>query len=171
VRRIPETYDRLDWPRLVAQTVNDIIGILTPTYGKMYMQANATVTDIVTAATPVKIAGTTTAGDLNQRFTHSDNRLTYIGSRTKVFEVSVVGVLVNGGNNDQYGVYVYKNGSVVPESEKFITADSGGRVTSFSTQCLLELSTDDYVEIWLENLADTDDATVSYLSVIVTPAT
>ena len=170
-RIVPETYRNQDWPRLIAQAINDIIARLTPTYGSMHMQGNTTATVIAASATPVKVAGTTTASAIDQRFDHSSNRLTYAGARTKVFRVGVVGVLQDGGNNDQYGVYVYKNGAVVPESEKFITADSGGRVASFSTQCLIELAAGDYVEVWLENLADTDDATISYLNVIVTPAT
>lgn len=48
--------------------------------GSANFRGNATVTTI-TAATPVKIAGTTSAGAL-ERVTHTTNRLTYVGIET-----------------------------------------------------------------------------------------
>jgi hypothetical protein len=137
----------------------------------MYMQNNATATVITTASTPVKVEGATTAGASNQRFSHSNNRLTYDGARTRYFKVVAMGSMINAGNNDEYGLYIYKNGSAVVESEKYITANGAGRVESFAIQAVVELSTSDYVEIWIENVADVDDATISFLNVIINPIT
>lgn len=137
----------------------------------MYMQNNATATVIAAVSTPVKIAGTTIAGANNQRFTHAANRLTYDGARTRDFKVSVTGTIANAGANDQYGIYLYKNGLEITESEQYVTANTAGRVESFGIQAIVQLATTDYVEIWLENATDADDATISFLNVIVFPVT
>lgn len=140
------------------------------TVGTMYMQANATATVIAAVSTPVKVAGTTTAGANNQRFSHSSNRLTYDGSRTRGFNVTVTGTLT-GGSNDQYGLYVAKNGVEIGESEQYVTANAAGRVESFALQTITQLVTNDYLEVFVENATDGDDVTVSYMNVIVTPVT
>lgn len=139
--------------------------------GTMYMQNNATVTVIPAVNTEVKVAGTTTAGANNQRFSHSANRLTYDGARVRDFKVSVTGTLGSGGSNDQYGLYIYKNGAAVVESEQYVTANTAGRVESFALQAIVQMSQNDYVEVWAENSIDADDVTVTFLNVIVSPVT
>lgn len=169
MRFIPETFNRQDWPRLVSQTVNRLVEFAQNSTGTLYMQANSTVTDIVTQNVGVKIAGTTTAGTNNIRFSHSNNRLTYVDGRDRLFMFSAIGDAINGGNNDQYGFSFYKNGSLIAESEKILTADSAGRAGVFAIQAIIDLVSGDFVEVFVRNVSNTADVTISHLNVIAVP--
>ena len=132
-----------------------------------FMQSNATVTDIVTQGVAVKIAGTTTAASVNQRFTHSNNRATYIGALTRTFKVTAVASVTSTTSNKQIGFYVAKNGAVIPNSEMYVTTNTNQRAESVAVQTITSLATNDYVEIWVENDTDATDVTVTYLNTIV----
>lgn len=137
----------------------------------MYMQGNATATTFAATSTPVKAAGTTTAGIANQRFSHASNKITYDGARIRDFKVTVTGTLASGGANNEYGFYIYKNGSAIVESEQYVTANTAGRVESFTLQTIARLEQTDYLEIWVENITTTASVTITFLNVIVTPVT
>lgn len=132
-----------------------------------YMNGNATVTDIVTTDVAVKIAGTTTSGSITQKFTNTNNRATYTGALSKTFLVSAVSSVTSVSSNDQIGYYVAKNGIVVSASEIYVTTNANSRAESVSIQGVVELTTNDYIEIWIENKTDTSDVTVTELNVII----
>jgi hypothetical protein len=131
------------------------------------MQNNATLTDIVTQGVAVKIAGTTTAASINQRFTHSNNRATYIGALTRTFKITAVASVTSTTSNKQIGFYVAKNGAAIPNSEMYVTTNTNQRAESVAVQTITSLATNDYVEIWVENDTDATDVTVTYLNTIV----
>lgn len=137
----------------------------TAEIGNYYMTNNATATTISATNTPVKALGTTTANTINQKFTHTDNRLTYVGALIRDFQVTAT-VSLTSGNNKVIGVYVAKNGTVITSSEMYSTTSGSGRSESLTCQTILELNENDYVEIWVENSSTTDDITVEYLNVI-----
>jgi hypothetical protein len=137
----------------------------TAEIGNYYMTNNTTVTTISTINTPVKALGTTTANAINQKFTHTDNRLTYVGALIRDFQVTAT-VSLSSGNNNVIGVYVAKNGAVISSSEMYSTTSSGGKAESITCQTILELNENDYVEIWVENNTATTDITTEYLNVI-----
>ena len=83
----------------------------TAELGNLYMLNNATATTISASATPTKVLGTTIANAINQKFSHSNNRLTYTGGLLRDFQVSVTTSLTSG-NNNVIGVYVAKNGAI-----------------------------------------------------------
>lgn len=132
-----------------------------------YMQGNATATVIAATGTPVKVAGTTTETTISQRFTVSTtNRATYDGAITRDFKVTAVCSLTSG-NNNQVGVYVAKNGSVLNESETYVTTNAAGRLENGTVQVLTELQDTDYIEIWAENNTAVNNITVEDLNVII----
>lgn len=137
----------------------------TAEIGNYFMTNNATATTISTVDTPVKALGTTTANAINQKFTHTDNKLTYVGALIRDFQVTAT-VSLTSGNNNLIGVYVAKNGTVITSSEMYSTTSSGGKAESITCQTILELNENDYVEIWVENSTGTTDITVEYLNVI-----
>jgi hypothetical protein len=137
----------------------------TAEIGNYYMTNNATATTIIATNTPVKASGTTTANTINQKFTHTDNRLTYVGALIRDFQVTAT-VSLSSGNNNLIGVYVAKNGTVIPSSEMYSTTSSGGKAESITCQTILELNENDYIEIWVENNTATSDITTEYLNVI-----
>lgn len=134
-----------------------------------YMSDNATVTNVITVATPLKIAGTTTANSINQKFTHTDNRATYTGAINRNFKVTATVSVTSASANDQIGFYIAKNGTVITESEMYVTTNASARAESVTIQTITSLITNDYVETWVENDTDASDVTVTFLNVIIEP--
>ena len=143
-------------------------GILnTSAVGNYYMRENATPTTFSAADTPTKILGTTTANSINQKFTHTNNRLTYVGALEGDFQVSAVCTFVCASSNETVGLYVAKNGVVLTDSEMYTRSDSRNRAEGISIQTITQLTTNDYLEIWIENVADNANITVEFLNTIV----
>lgn len=131
-----------------------------------YMNGNTTATVVSASAVEYKIAGTTTNSSQTSKFTHTDNRATYSGARTRAFTVRA-NCSLNSGNNRQIGVYIAKNGTVLVETEIYSTTNGSGRVENINVQGVVTLETGDYIEIWTENLTNTGNITVSDLNVII----
>lgn len=131
-----------------------------------YMTGNATATTITTTGTAVKVAGTTTSAAITQKFTNTDNKSTYTGAILRDFKVTVV-LSANSGNNNEVGIYIAKNGTLITESEVYITTNAGGRAEGGVAQVIVTLDQDDYIEVFVENDTSTSDITVTELSVIV----
>lgn len=134
--------------------------------GGYYMTGNATASDITGSVTPIKIAGTTTALSINQRFSHTDNRLTYTGALTRTFEISAV-LNITGGGAVPHTMWVYKNGSVVADSIGKGTTGAGGRAENIACQTIISMNTNDYVEMWIQNDSGSSDVTCTDLNVQV----
>jgi hypothetical protein len=132
-----------------------------------YMNANATVTDIVTQGVAVKIAGTTSSNAITQKFTNSNNRATYTGGISRLFTVTAIVSVTSTSSNDQIGIYIAKNGSIITSSEAYLTTNTANRAENLMVQTLVSLSTNDYVEIFAENATDNSDITVTDLNVVV----
>lgn len=137
--------------------------------GHMYMQSNATATTISTTSTPVKVAGTTTSGPSTEKFSHTDNRLTYTGALVRRVRASAV-CSFSAGSNNVVGIYLAKNGTVVADSKSKATANSGGRAENIVVQSVIDLSENDYLEIYAENDSSTTNITVEDMSVVVSSA-
>lgn len=133
-----------------------------------YMQNNATVTDITASGAPVRISGATTANAINQKFTHTDNRATYIGAISRVFKITVTCTIEAAGSGKTIGLYLAKNGVLLTDSEIYATTDGNNRAENISIQSITQLFEDDYIEVWIENDTDATDVTVTFLNVIAT---
>lgn len=131
-----------------------------------YMNNNATATVIASTSTPVKIAGTTTSASITQKFTNTNNRSTYNGSFVRVFYITAT-LSFDSGNNNQIGCYIAKNGTVLNESEVYGTTSGTGRAENVTIQTLVELSENDYIEVFVENATSSTNITVTDLNVIV----
>lgn len=131
-----------------------------------YMNGNATTTVITTVDVAEKVLGTTTNATVTQKFTHTDNRATYVGSVTRFFKVLAT-LSVESGNNNQIGCYIFKNGIELTESEVYGTTNGSGRAENVAIQTLVELTTNDYIEIYVENSTSTQNITVTDLNVII----
>lgn len=131
-----------------------------------YMNGNSTATIIGATNTPIKVSGTTTNSSVTQKFTHTNNRATYVGSLTRQFLVTAT-LSLESGTNNQIGCYIAKNGSVSVESEVYGTTSGTGRAENITIQTLVELSTNDYIEIFVENATAINNILVTDLNVIV----
>ena len=129
----------------------------TSTKGFMYMLNNTTDTTIGVSNvnTWVKATGTTTSGT-NSKFTHTTNRLTYNGAFTNSFLVTVNATVRSGGTNQLISIGVAKNGTTAPESEGIIRTTTSNVEHGGSTQAVVELVANDYVELYVRNTSSTD---------------
>lgn len=142
-------------------------GILNTAYVASYhMRNNATPTVILATNTPVKVAGTTIAGVINQKFTHTDNRLTYVGELIKNIRVTAIASFTSA-NNQVVGLYIAKTGVELDDSEMYATTNAGGRAESITVQVVTTVANGDYIEIWIENTTAANNITVEYLNLVI----
>jgi hypothetical protein len=152
--------DKALW--LVCRGINN-----TSVIAQYYMQNNATSTTISVSGTYYKVAGTTTANTaINQKFTHSDNRLTYAGALTRNFKVTA-SISGSSGNNQNLKFRVAKNGTTDITSQSRQDTAGSGRVDNVVCQWLGSLATNDYIEIFTTNDTSTSAVTVEDLNVII----
>lgn len=131
-----------------------------------YMNANVTATDIITQDVFVKAAGTTTTGTITQRFTLTNNRATYIGALSGIFKITI-SLSATSGNNRLLRFRVAKNGTTIAQSEVEETTSGTGRSQTLICQDLVNLVTNDYLELWVANGSSNQDITVENLNVII----
>ena len=140
----------------------------TARLGFLTMSGNATNTTISTINTPVKVAGTTTASATNQRFTHSDNRLTYAGGIDATFEaVASVSFTCPSSPNENVSLYLAKNGSVIATSKMSANTRTAGTPANATVIAEFPLTDTDYIEVFIENNSGTADLLVDTMSLKV----
>ena len=139
---------------------------LVPIYGSMYISASA-LTTIAAQDTPIKASGTTTAGATLKNMTHTTGRMTYIGAPKLPILVCASLSLTSVGNGKLLAFHIAKNGVVIAASEQQRKAAAGGDVGNVSLTVEVELSTDDYVELWIENKTDSTDATINLMNMSI----
>lgn len=132
----------------------------------MTMLANATATTISVTGTKYKAAGTTTLESISQKFTHASNKLTYSGAISRDFRI-LINATMTSGNSKELGLFIYKNGSMVTNAENYSTTSGTGKSENNSLQSVVNLATNDYLEVYISNITSATDITVTYLSVIV----
>ncbi len=120
-------------------------------YGSLYFSTPAGT--VLSAATPAKGLGATTAMQLADFTMPSNNRLTYEQATTRVFDVrATLGIEKASGSETLGTLHLYKNGVLVTGARTDITFEN----TSYEYNCVLDaqisLSENDYIEVWLESV-------------------
>jgi hypothetical protein len=141
---------------------------LTPSFGGFHFSTSAATT-IAAGDTPVKAAGTTTAFDMSGDFEMSaDNRLKYTGATTKKVKVDVAAtVAAASGTNQELEVSIWKydasaaSGAIVAGSKVSNLAAATTGVLC-ATTAVVELQTDDYIEVHVANVTGTPNVTVEH---------
>lgn len=149
-------------------------------YHEYYVTGNTAETSIGFLSTPVKVNATTTEGNNNNYFTHSSNRLTYDGTVVKTFhvEVHLSWIMVGSASQELCKLYIYyydnsaASGGIVGKSTmRGNNDDDGDAPYIVSTQCLIEMDTNDYIEIWIsQESGSVRNIIVNDLNVIVNKA-
>ena len=136
-------------------------------HGSYYFLTTAATDNILN--TPIKCAGTTTGNDCNG-FSHSaDNRLSYTGAVSRVFNITCTFSATCSGATDAI-FYLYKNGELVPGSKILRTIGTGSPAGAGAVSSLVKMKKDDYVELWCETDASADDLTIESGVMIATVA-
>lgn len=145
--------------------------INTASIALMFFSNNATENPITTQGVFEKILGTTTASSVNQKFTHTNNRLTYTGGITKEFvitaSISANSVVTNSAN---ITVRIAKNGVTIADSESQATTSQSGRNENFFCQTIVSLSTNDFIEMFITNNTTANNLLATELNLIVRAA-
>lgn len=141
----------------------------TSTRGFMYMVNNTTDTTIglPNVNVWVKAAGTTTANANNSKYTHASNQLTYTGAFSTAFQVSVNCNVRSGSPSQVISIGVAKNGTILAESEMTIRTDISNQEYPGSTAAQVDLTTNDYIEIFVKNTS-TSSLRIADLNVSIT---
>lgn len=116
---------------------------------------DSAVTDIATGGTYVKVAGTTTAGNLVD-FTHTNGRLTYQGPK-RWFNVLAVTTVIDGLAGNTAHLRIAKNGTAIAASEQQRKIVQAGDIGNMSCEVDVELTSDDYVELYVTTNVGQDD--------------
>ena len=147
---------------------NDTITFLnTIESAECAMLGNATATLIATVSVPIKIAGITTAGMLNN-FTHSNNRLTYTGTDSIDVQVLFGASFVAASNSTKVWRFsIAKNGVVLTGSYRKISSTTNNLLINATCMDIVNMATNDYLECWVQNDTDATDLTVDTLTFII----
>ena len=137
-----------------------------PAYINYFDFSSNLVTDIVSVNTWVKLNTNTTSLFSRDGLVHTNNRVTNTGGQ-RVFKVEGI-VSVSSGNNNEIHTAFFKNGVLHPCSEQSTVTNSGNKVNALPFHCLIELNTNDFIEVYVKNKLNTTDITLGNVNVIVT---
>jgi hypothetical protein len=136
--------------------------------GQMYYNNNTVQNTIATTGVFEKIEGVTTAGSINQKFSHTDNRLTYTGGLARSFKITAfISAQAITTNATTILVRIAKNGTTIAESEAQATTSATGRNESLPSQSIVEMTTGDFIEIFIANATNANSLLVTELNVVI----
>ena len=137
--------------------------------GQLYMQNNATVTTVASANVFYKVLGTTTASSDNQKYLHSNNRLTNDAIIPRKFLIQCNLSFTSGSNNVcQFGFYDSVLATVRTPSKTKATANTSGRAENVSFNCVVTHKQGDYLEIHASNTSGANNITVTDMNFVIT---
>lgn len=137
-----------------------------PAYINYFDFDSDSVTTITTADTWVKLNSDTTSLFSRNGLVHTNNRVTNTGGK-RVFKLEGI-ISVAAGNNNEIHAAFFKNDVIHPCSEQSTITNSGNKVNALPFHCLIELDTNQYIEVWVKNKLSTTDITLGNVNVIVT---
>jgi hypothetical protein len=114
---------------------------------------------------------TTTAVNLFRVSSPQNNRLTYLGKKTRTFQINAsLSVRGNSGTGDYYAFFIKKNGASgtsLVETNTLMRVNNTSDISSNSISGTVELAPNDYIEIWGQRLigSGTNSITVFSLNV------
>lgn len=158
LKSITATADREHELQDSSGTLAHLADIVPLSCGNMYV-STAIETSVVTVNTPIKMAGTFTAEHLANFDMPVNGRMRYIGSVTKVVNCMISMTIINASNNINFSFYIAKNGSVLSQTKQQRKLAGGSDIGAVSIVGAVEVSTNDYIEIFCENNTDSTNVT------------
>ena len=140
------------------------------TIGELYMIGNTVPTTFTGAGVYTKVLGTTTAGE-NERFTMStDNRLTYIGLETaNLFISASLSMSKSTSTAQDLRAVLYLDGtSPITSTTASVNIKNNADLVSATVQGFISLNTNQFVELWIENLTSKTNITVNTMNFSIT---
>jgi hypothetical protein len=139
-------------------------GVTQSAYAESYISSSAATTYSATN-TWYKISGYTslTTGENFDDASGTSNRIRYTGTANRAFFITVCGT-VTGANSNTILVGLYVSGTHMDASITAVTT-SGTPKHQFSSQAIVFLDTNDYIEVHTQNQSSTSSATFERLSI------
>ena len=139
-------------------------------FGGYYWSAQGTAA-VASAGAFVKVstASSTTASETSNFTITTDNRATYTGGTTQKFIVSYQ-FTCTGQNNQIAAFRIAKNGTTIAGSEVARKIGTGLDEGATAVHFIVELATNDYVELWATNQDGTGNVFVEHGVLLITEA-
>lgn len=115
----------------------------------------------------VKVAPTTAISASAYEFDNggaNNGRLRYTGTTTKQFHVACSISFKPATANDIFVIGIAKNGTVIAASKVLQQISGIAQIVSTALHVMAELATNDYLELFVGNVSDTDDFTITTLN-------
>jgi hypothetical protein len=136
--------------------------------GLMSFAGNATPTAFPAAGTYVKMAGTTTDGNISNNVTVSNGRLTYTGTvalnTPNLAKMVTMFGSIQGANNTTLSVGIAKNSVILSQFVQNIRITAANAPFAFAVSFPIALLQNDFVEPYVANLTNTSASTTTYLT-------
>lgn len=125
-------------------------------------------TNLNPTGTSVKLSGVTTSNNLF-RFSRGgvDNRLQYLGAKKRFFRVSGSASFQANATNTVYVFFIAKNGTVVNQSKVYLNSNSTTDILAAPIEAVVEMSTNDYVEVFAQRFSGTGNVLTVSLNLVV----
>ncbi|WP_044397451.1 hypothetical protein [Lacinutrix sp. Hel_I_90] len=125
----------------------------------------------VTNNNPFNLVGnsntnTTTAVNLLRVASPQDNRITYLGKKTRTFQINAaLSIRGNSGTGDYYAFFIRKNGNTtLTETNSLMRINSNTDISSNSISGTVELAPNEYIEIWGQRLTGSGTTSITVFS-------
>ncbi|WP_417882377.1 hypothetical protein [Xanthomarina gelatinilytica] len=111
-------------------------------------------------------SNTTTAVNLLRTNSTQDNRITYVGKKTRTFQVdATLSIRGNSGLGDYYAFFIRKNGSTtLIETNTLMRVNNTSDISSNAISGTVELAPNDYIEIWGQRLVGSGTTSITVFS-------
>ena len=121
------------------------------------------VTTVLTT-TAAKLEGGTTSDQLFRFSKIDNNRIAYLGSKKRFFRVGGSISFQTTADNTNFVFYIAKNGVIINKSKVFVRSNSTVDVLALPIQTILELLTNDYIEIFAARVNGTGDVKIASIN-------
>ncbi|MFZ3011832.1 MAG: hypothetical protein WA060_02450 [Minisyncoccia bacterium] len=95
----------------------------------------------------------------------NNGRLRYTGATTKMFHTAITMSIAPDGANDTFVVGLAKNGTVISSSKVLQKITNASDTQAFAFHLMVELATNDYIEVYIGNTSDADDLILKTLNI------
>jgi hypothetical protein len=133
-----------------------------------YPVGSGATTNLNPTGTNVKLSGVTTSNNLF-RFSRgaTDNRLQYLGSKKRFFRVSGAASFQASASGSVYIFFIAKNGVVINQSKVYINSNSVNDILAPPIETIVELTTNDYIEVYAQRFSGTGNILTVSLNLVV----
>lgn len=160
---------------LVVANLSEVLSLM-PSFGSFHYFSLTGTDTVISAASDglsnfVKVSAATTLSDDLSLFdsgaSPTDNRLRYVGTVARAFKLTAS--ISSGGVSvgDVLIFAVAKNGTAIPSSRIVEEVNSANDIVALTSSCIVTLTTNDYVEVFVANATDTSDPTIYNLTLNV----